>query len=232
VVNILTEPEVHLVNWTPRILDTMMWAFSNMHNEIPTDKVPTYTKEETAEFLDVLKRVPHKTVMEFGSTVWYIYASRALQQQLTRTRMAAYSIQSLRIADARGDYFATPETADRMQGVCDFIDSGYREMKEEMKTEDARAILPLNVMSPITMCINLRALQHMLTQRLCNNAQREVRIMAQKMKQEIIDKIHPQLGELFQPPCEADKTCHSPVPCGKYTLEYDEVVYGKTFIKG
>jgi flavin-dependent thymidylate synthase len=230
---VVTEPEVHLVNWTPRPIDTMLWAFSNMHLEIPPYPIPEYSDKEQAEFMETLKKIPHQTVMEFVSVVWYIKGSRALQQQLTRTRLAAYSIQSLRIAEAKPQFYARKDVAEKMEPFFGLIHQGYSELKDEMATEDARGILPLNVMSPITMSINFRAFKHMLAFRLCDNAQEEIRDMAKMMKREVHDKMSPMLAELLIPVCEEEGgICRSPVPCGRFGGDAGKVNYGNQWIKG
>lgn len=227
------EPEVYLVNFTPKPIETMAWAFSNMHLEIPPDYIPDMPPDDKYKFIETLKKIPHQTVMEFVSTVWYIKGSRALQQQLTRTRLAAYSIQSLRIASAKPQFYAREEAADKLEPIFDLMHKAYAEMGEDMKKEDARGLLPLNICSPITMSINLRALKHMLAFRLCENAQEEIREMARAMKREVHDKMSPYVSELIVPICEEEGgICRSPVPCGKYGGDIGKIAYGEKWIKG
>jgi len=221
-----SEPEVCLVNYTPRPIDTMIWAFNNMHNPISSDYIPEYSEEEQIEFLEMLKKIPHQTVLEFVSTVWYIKGSRAFQTQLIRTRQASYSIQSLRVAKANPEFYT--EFHEQKYGYRDAFSYYERLIKEGVSKEQARAVLPLAIMSPITMSINFRSLTHMLSQRLCRNTQGEFRKVAVFMKKEIKEKISPLLAYLLHPVCEDLEYCPSPVPCG----EYPGKKYGERWIKG
>ena len=177
----------------------------------------------------MLMTQPHQTVLEFINTVWLIEgASRAFQQQLTRTRQAAYSIQSLRIVPlkdfaSRKNYTKSsaiklkPETEKIYDETMVYIQDQYNKLISlGCPTEDARGILPLNIHSPITMAINLRNLYHMLELRFCENTQEEYREVARQMRHEIITKIHPLLAKPMVPMCILSGKCSSPFPCNKY----------------
>jgi len=238
--------EVKLITFTNKPIETMYWAFMNMHNPIPDslDEVKLEDEEREA-FLDMLMKQPHQTVCEFVNTVWSIKgASRAFQQQLTRTRTAAYSIQSLRIvnvedfADDKG-YTKTSKLAENdaasklYEETMKSIQETYTKLIEMgCPVEDARGILPLNIHSPITMSINMRSLYHMLALRFCDNTQEEYRSVAQQMKDEIAHKMHPLLAKPMVPMCFADKKCPSPVPCNKYGFENIHKADVSRWIKG
>jgi len=217
--------KVILISWTNKPIETIYWAFMNMHNKIPDNLDDIKLSEKEKEnFLEMLLIQPHQTVLEFVNTVWYLDGvSRAFQQQLTRTRAAAYSIQSLRIVNVE-------EFADKKQYVnvnyplyhetMKVIQNNYKKLIENgCSVQDARGILPLNIYSPITMAINLRALYHMLELRFCENTQDEFKEVAKCMKKEIKRKIHPLLAKPMQPICFKIGKCPSPVPCSKYNFE-------------
>jgi len=229
---LMKEPNVKLVSFTREPLKVVCWSFMNMHNPIPDNlddfDMPT---EEMEELFKVIAKQPHTTVFEFVNTVWYLgNVSRAFQQQLTRTRAAAYSIQSLRVVGmndfADEEKYLIPPTIrsngleEEYKSIMKFLQDKYNELcKKGVRTEDARNILPLAVHSPITMAINLRSLYHMLELRLCYNAQEEYRTVAEKMVEEMKTK----MGEIFvmpiKRPCEryaeliGEAVCPSPVPC-------------------
>jgi thymidylate synthase ThyX len=71
---------------------------------------------------------------------------------------------------------------------------------EGIKPEDARGILPTNILTNIIMKINLRALSEMMNKRLCERTQTEFRMAAEKMK-ELVLKIHPWAEKILQPAC-------------------------------
>lgn len=224
---------VKLVSWTEKPLETIYWAFMNMHNKVPDClDFLQLSDEERDSFFEMLVLQPHQTVFEFVNTNWYLGGlSRAFQQQLTRTRHAAYSIQSLRIVDVgnfanNGEYTASsalkkiPNAMERYEKAMHDSQQAYRELIDMgCPIEDARGVLPLNIHSPITMSINLHALYNMLGLRFCDNTQEEYREVAKLMRDEIATKIHPVLTKPMRPMCFGLGYCPSPVPCGKYGME-------------
>ncbi len=224
---------IKLVSWTNNPIKTIYWAFMNMHNKIPDNlNEINLSEEEINDFLEMLMSQPHQTVLEFVKTTWLLDGvSRAFQQQLTRTRLASYSIQSLRIIDvgnfAKEEKYTcsdavknNPAWLKRYRDSMDVIESFYRGMVDSgMPIEDARGILPLNIQSPITMSIDLRSLYHLLELRFCENAQGEFKEVALAMKKEIADKIHPILTKPMVPICFKEGVCPSVVHCGKYDFK-------------
>jgi len=220
-------PKVVLVNFTPRPIETMMFAYKNMHGSLPNsldELVATVTPALKKEFMDYLPAESLSGgVQEFVNMVWLFKGvSRAFQQQLTRHRTAAYSIQSLRIVPK--EYFATDgdyhtpsnvkyeETYHRaMRG----IEESYSEMVSlGENTEVARGILPLNICSPITMNINLRALVGLISARLCRMAQGEFRVVAEMMAAEVVKNMGEEFAVLFAAPCEHSGICPHADGCG------------------
>jgi len=237
---------VKMVSKTEDPVWTMMYAFMNMHNEIPNSL--REFKEETTirlglertnklrkDFLVMLASNPHSSVLEFVNTVWVIKGcTRAFQQQLTRTRLAAYSIQSLRIVDVGSfvsdDAYGVPDSVRCDDHLSEIYDDAMLKSNESYNTllaagasvQDARGVLPLNICSPITFSINLRALIHMLEVRLCNLTQGEFRSVAALMVEEIWHKLGTDFLALFQKPCDKAKKCPMPVNCGKTKYKLDE----------
>jgi flavin-dependent thymidylate synthase len=152
--------------------------------------------------------------------------SRAFQQQLTRHRTAAYSIQSMRVVPkeefAVNHEFHTPGNAEFpavYEDIMFEIEDKYRELLDlGEKTEVARGILPLNIFSPITMSINLRALIGLISARLCNMTQGEFKTVALMMIKEVCDKMGSEFSYLFSAPCERDFRCPHAITCGKHPL--------------
>jgi len=222
---------VKLVSFTNQPLKVICWAFLNMHNPVP-DSLEKFdmSESEQEELFRFIVRQPHTTVLEFVNTVWYFDGvSRAFQQQLTRTRNASYSIQSLRVVKkvefADKEEYLIPsriksnkEFLQKYKNIMKQIQNFYHDLVNSgVKTEDARNILPLAIHSPITMSINLRALYHMLELRLCLNTQEEYRNVAQLMKNEIASKMGKIFVEPIVPLCEkiSGDVCPSAVWCGR-----------------
>jgi flavin-dependent thymidylate synthase len=203
----------------------------------------TAWNELKKEFLLLQSVNPHATVLEYVSTIWkFDGVSRSFQQQLTRHRQASYSIASLRIVPMETFYDEDEYTVpDAVEAVCHSTDScgaktiyhtamanaqnSYNELRKiaGIKTEDARGVLPLNVQSPITMCINLRSFIHMAEVRLCHLAQGEHREVVRQMIEETCSKMGEEFGVLFKKPCERAGKCTMPIFCGKMPYEQDEI---------
>jgi len=166
---------------------------------------------------------------EFVNTVWKIEGgSRAFQQQLTRHRTLAFSIQSLRIVNVdkfadNGEYSksdvikSNPEAEKLYDETMVELQERYKKLiKIGCPIEDARGILPLNIQSPITFAANLRALYASMELRFCGNTQKEFRDLAKQIKEEIRTKLGEEFAKPMVPVCFKTKSCPSPFPCEKY----------------
>jgi flavin-dependent thymidylate synthase len=125
-------------------------------------------------------------------------ATRALQQQLTRTRTASYAIQTTRLVDMRDFKYDTGPSIkgniDR-EVVYDYtmrtINHAYKELiKQGAEIEDARGVLPLNVYSNINMSINLRNWVNLVRKRESIRVQTPYRKMVDMMVMEV-EKVYP-----------------------------------------
>jgi flavin-dependent thymidylate synthase len=124
--------------------------------------------------------------------------SRALQQQLTRTRHAAYAIQTLRVVDVKKWEY---ETGPSIKGNIDLgvvydstmraIDHAYRELiKLGAEVEDARGILPLNIKTNMCMKIDMRNFITLSRKRMSGRVQSEYRHLMDAAVIEV-EKIYP-----------------------------------------
>jgi flavin-dependent thymidylate synthase len=124
--------------------------------------------------------------------------SRAFQQQVTRTRLAVYAIQTLRIVNVkRWEY----ETGPSIKGAVDrsevydstmkMIDHAYKELiKLGAEVEDARGILPLNIKTNMCMKIDMRNFITLSRKRTSGRVQNEYRRVMEAAVIEI-EKIYP-----------------------------------------
>lgn len=238
--------KVSLVSWTNDPILTMMYAFSNMHYPIPhsleefkeeaLSRAGSTWDELSRDFMTMMSYNPHSSVLEFVNMVFYIEGgSRAFQQQLTRTRLASYSIQSLRIVSPgrfydEGLYHVPPrvrndeQQAEQYEAAMETIQDAYTFLIDnDFKVEDARGVLPLNITSPITISINLRSFMHTAEMRLCHLTQGEYREAAMQMIEEVKEKMSPHLGVLFSRPCEKLDFCPMPIHCNVMAYKQKEV---------
>jgi len=160
----------------------------------------------------------HRTALEYvGMTFIIKNTSRAFQQQITRTRHASFSIQSMRVIlkngfAKQGHYTMPPGLSEDDQKGFHYSMLKIQEMYDLMilegfSAEDARGILPLNIHSDITMTINLNALYHMMGQRFCVNTQSEFRQVASQIKELVKDKMGALFSEPMDAPCVKTRNC-------------------------
>ena len=223
-----TRPRITLVSFTQHPVEVMLYAYKNMNGAIPDTleefmASPNLTEQVKKDFVVFLGNSMLGGVQEFVSTVWCLKnVSRAFQQQLTRHRTAAYSIQSLRVVDkkkfATSKDFHTPSNAVSplyFGQVMANIERQYRMLIEKgERVEVARGILPLNIKSPITMSINLRNLITLISTRLCRMVQGEFREVATLMIQEVTTKMGEDFRQLFHAPCDKTGMCPFAEGCG------------------
>lgn len=137
----------------------------------------------------------HMAVFEHASVTFRVEGiSRACSHQLVRHRLASFCQESQRYCkvDLDTDWYVTPpwfeEGANRM-----FIDDYHRAMaaaafnylqglKEGMKPEDARYMLPEATKTAITVTMNARELFHFLDLRQSQAAQWEIRELANEVE--------------------------------------------------
>jgi len=139
----------------------------------------------------------HESVLEHVSFTFLIEGvSRVLLAQLTRHRIASFSVQSQRYvsyADGFG-YIIPPAIAAlgedavaEYEGQMAQMQSWYEGWQKrlgdagEKSNEDARFVLPNACETRILMTMNARELRHFFALRMCSRAQWEIRQMATSM---------------------------------------------------
>ena len=152
----------------------------------------------------------HTSVTEFCDFTFHIEGvSRALSHQLVRHRMASYAQRSQRYCSENGFGYVKPRTikADSPAEVIynnamDYLSNTYKLLQElDIPNEDARMVLPNACETQIEVKMNLRALMNFMNERLCSSAQWEIRELAMKMRNAIIERV-PELMPYLVPKCE------------------------------
>jgi len=222
----MKNPKVSLINWTPSPVETMCWARRVMHSPVPDtlqelmDDPEKWLGMPLEEYItDILMTDGMPTFLEYiNLTFKFENVSRTLQQQLTRHRIGfSYSIQSLRCVDLpnfadNGDYY-NPYKKDSDDYLAYHvkmlnIQEEYRKaLKDDMPTQDARGLLPMNIYSTVTFSCSLRALIGMVNKRLCLKTQGEFREVAALIMKEIEEKIDKRILKWIGPPCKVQGYC-------------------------
>ena len=158
----------------------------------------------------------HESVMEHQSYSFLIEeVSRTLLAQLTRHRLASFSVQSQRYCGVENQDVIIPDTiADDETLAKEYADIVKRSRRYYdhlvnvcgIPAEDARYITPQGITTKLVMTANARELNHFLRLRMCNRAQWEIRELADAMRR-ILYKENPSLFANALPGCCTKQGC-------------------------
>lgn len=134
----------------------------------------------------------HESVLEHCKFTFMVEGvSRALLAQLTRHRIASFSVQSQRYVNYKDGFeYVTPpsivalgeEDEKRYHTQMGLIQTWYNEwLQKEVTQEDARFVLPNACCTKLVVTMNARELRHFFALRLCERAQWEIRQLAAEM---------------------------------------------------
>ena len=186
------------------------------------------TQKDQSAFIEKLMGMGHESVLEHVSFSFGIEGvSRVLLAQLTRHRIASFSVQSQRyVSYENGFGFIMPDSIAALGEVAvqqyreqmNTIESWYVEWqkklgKGEKSNEDARFVLPNACETRLVVTMNVRELRHFFSLRMCNRAQWEIRNMAEEMFR-ICFKTAPALFMDAGPACIRGKCPEGEKSCG------------------
>lgn len=132
----------------------------------------------------------HDSVLEHATFSFRITGiSRVTLAQLTRHRIASFSVQSQRYVDQRTQARVIPESISANEEAMkifnristEAVEAYERLVELGVPKEDARYVLPESTMTELVMTMNVRELGHFFSLRTCNKAQWEIRELADKM---------------------------------------------------
>lgn len=204
------------------------------------DLMSGLTYDKVAAFIQRLADLGHGSAFEHASFTFAIEGvSRALLAQLTRHRIASYSVQSQRYVSmedfgvveppviweddflseifSRGLEAATDAYNDLRELLIDrYVENGMEETAAEKKAnEDARYILPNAASTRLILTMNARSLLHFFNLRCCNRAQWEIRTLADKILK-LVYPIAPNMFANAGPGCVSEGKCpEGSMSCGK-----------------
>lgn len=219
---------VSLIAWTPNPEKTCALAARTCYSAEEMDALRSLVEEkDQAAFLKRILASGHLSVLEHASFTFSVEGvSRALLAQVTRHRIASFSVQSQRyvsLADGFG-YIIPPRIRDlgedavrEFEKQMDTMQIWYQQWQEKLgkgegSNEDARFVLPNACETHITLTMNARELLHFFSLRCCNRAQWEIRAMAREMLRLCKEKA-PVIFEKAGPGClsgpcpEGGKSC-------------------------
>ena len=185
------------------------------------------------EFIERLMQMGHLSPIEHASFSFGIEGvSRALLAQITRHRIASFSVQSQRYVNQsakKGEfsYIIPPsiealgkEAVQRFEEQMKTMQTWYDEWVEalgnagEKSNEDARFVLPNACETKMIVTMNARELQHFFALRCCNRAQWEIRELAWQMLALVMQKA-PELFKGAGPACINGACSEGKMCCGR-----------------
>lgn len=154
-------------------------------------------ERDNGEFIDRIMDLGHLSVIEHISFTFGIEGvSRALLAQITRHRIASFSVKSQRYTSANENFnFILPpsvkalgkEAEEKFCSQMITIGKWYEDWQKllggggEKANEDARFVLPNAAETKMIVTMNARELLHFFSLRCCNRAQWELRNVAWEM---------------------------------------------------
>ena len=165
----------------------------------------------------------HESVLEHASFTFGVEGvSRVLLAQLTRHRLASFSVQSQRYCGANmelviPDSMCIPELVDDIVAVRRAVEELYsKAVGFGVPEEDARYLTLQAGTTRLMVTMNVRELRHFFELRMCRRAQWEIRELAKEMHR-ICMEVAPVLFETSGPGCvrgacpEGEKSCGRPM---------------------
>ena len=211
-----TQLHVELLAHTPEPEKTCALAARTCYSALEYDELKALVDEkDQAAFLRRIMASGHLSVLEHASFTFGVSGvSRALLAQLTRHRIASFSVQSQRyvsLADGFGYIIPPRIKALGDEAVAEFerqmgeMQRWYGQWQEKLgsgegSNEDARFVLPNACETHITVTMNARELLHFFSLRCCNRAQWEIRALATEMLR-LCKQVSPVIFESAGPGC-------------------------------
>lgn len=184
-----------------------------------------------AKQICMLKSFGHLSPFERASFTFAIDGvSRSCLAQITRHRIASFSVRSQRYVNMAGSKAVVPPAlaedkhwSDVYTQSCEAMNMVYREMvthltkkheadgmdlrsAEKKAQEDARFVLPEGTATSMIVTMNARELIHFFKLRCCNRAQWEIRGVADQMLK-LVKQVAPTIFENAGPSCVCEGKC-------------------------
>lgn len=178
---------------------------------------------DQAEFIRNLKGMGHDSVLEHASFTFGIEGvSRVLLAQITRHRLASFSVQSQRYCGVDPTDVVIPQSivdkrfAGSIKALLRHVNDVYQAMVQEgVPEEDARYFTFQAGRTRFLVTMNVRELRHFFALRTCNRAQWEIRYLADEMLR-ICKETAPLLFDDAGCACMVGKPCpEGKKSCGK-----------------
>lgn len=164
--------------------------------------------DKAAEFISRLPEA-HQSPLEHVSFTFGIEGvSRAMLAQITRHRIASFSVQSQRYVNMDEFGYVIPpsiaanqDALDEYEHFMDRADLVYTYLRSSgIPAEDARFVLPNACETRMIVTMNARELLHFFSLRCCKRAQWEIRAVADEMLR-LCKEVAPEIFAKAGPGC-------------------------------
>jgi thymidylate synthase (FAD) len=206
---------VKLIGYTPNPEKLPAMAAILTHSKIKPETLDKKPRKEQSAVLEQVLKLGHTSVIEHTSFTFAISdVSRSLTHQLVRHRIASYSQQSQRYVNLNEPNYVIPPSIEKNKRTK----KAYEETMEtiwahyntllglKIPSEDARYVLPNATCTNIMVTMNARSLLNFFELRCCLHAQWEIRLLANKMLQEV-KKVAPLIFKNAGPSCKTKQIC-------------------------
>ena len=202
-------------------------CYSGAHVE---DLLHRIEANDQSAFVEKILGMGHESVLEHACFTFAIEGvSRVLLAQITRHRLASFSVQSQRyVSYASGFGYVIPPQIKALgeDAVRDYeeqmakLQEWYVQWQERLgrtgegTNEDARFVLQGACETRMLVTMNVRELRHFFSLRMCNRAQWEIRALATEMHRQCM-KVAPALFRDAGPGCLRGACPEGTKSCGK-----------------
>ena len=182
---------VKLLRYTPAPEETIALAGRLCYSGSDISSLHDKTKGTAESFVQKLLDLGHMSPIEHASFTFGVEGvSRALLAQITRHRIASFSVQSQRYVEQKEMNYIIPKT---IYAKGDAAVEEFRNQMQQIHTwynkwldmgiaaEDARFVLPNAAETRMVFTMNARELIHFFELRCCGRAQWEIRALAWAM---------------------------------------------------
>jgi thymidylate synthase (FAD) len=206
---------VKLIGYTSNPEKLPAMAATLTHSKIKPETLDKTSGKEQLAVLEQVLKLGHTSVIEHASFTFAISdVSRSLTHQLVRHRIASYSQQSQRYVNLNEPNYVIPPSIEKnkrtkkaYEETMEAIWAHYNKLLElKIPAEDARYVLPNGTCTNIMVTMNARSLLNFFELRCCLHAQWEIRLLANKMLQEV-KKVAPLIFKNAGPSCKTKQIC-------------------------
>lgn len=226
---------VKLLRYTPMPEEIVAMGAKLCYSSADIDELERGIEaKDQSKFLNKLMDMGHLSPVEHASFTFGIEGvSRSLLAQITRHRIASFSVKSQRYVSERTDgedtfnYIIPPsikelgqEYVDKYKSQMAQIQKWYNEWLDvlgnrgEASNQDARFVLPNSAETKLIVTMNARELLHFFSLRCCNRAQWEIRRLAIEMLRQV-KKVAPNLFKNAGPGCLRGACPEGRMSCGR-----------------